>query len=252
MSYTKRTTRHLPNVKTGIASDAGHVTTVESGNNATAVPSANGGINVSTDVSVSPNDHGSLSYTKRTTRHIPATGQATSALPTERSTTVVSINTPANPNASFGHASLSLNDHGSKTTSVTTITPIAISSGWRTWKRTVRSTRGTYTYNCGMIVFRNQKTIPAMPGAHDYHPSISINQYGLFDGTITYADLRTFEEAGQGQFGGWAEGHKTIDGVRYNTITFYGTGNQGAEAQAAANSIEVKGLSLPHRTYILS
>ena len=245
--------KHKTQRAVGGGGSAGSTTTTNRTQNATAQePVAPGGVNVVVEVDNQPNGMGGFNSVRRTTRHLPNTGRATSALPTERSTTVVSINTPANPNAPFGHASLSLNEHGSKTTSVTTITPIAISSGWKTWTRTVRSPRGIYTYNCGMIVFRNQKQIPAMGGAHDYHPSISINQYGLYDGTITYADLASFTEGGQGQFGGWVEGHKTIGGVMYNTITFYGTGNQGAEAQAAANSIEVKGVSLPHRTYILS
>ena len=137
---------------------------------------------------------------------------------------------------------------------MTTITPLAISSGWRTWTRTVKSPRGTYTYNCGMIVFRNQKQIPAMAGRHDYHPSISINQYGLYDGAITYADLTNFEENGGqgGVYGGIQEGSITIDGVSHSTKAFYGYGNEGTEAAVRANQVIVKGVSLPHRTYFTS
>ena len=252
----KTTTEQTWSEKTGGGSSnsgGGVVTsTTERKENTTTTPSATPGVNKVVEIEETPNDHGSKTTVKRVTTYKPQSGIAHSNLPTERVQTVVRSNTTADPTSPFGSASLSLNDHGSKTTSVTTITPVAISSGWKTWTRTVRTTRGTYTYNCGMIVFRNQKQIPAMGGSHDYHPSISINQYGLYDGTITYADLASFTEGGPGQFGGWAEGHKTIGGVRYNTITFYGTGNQGAEAQAAANSIEVKGVSLPHRTYILS
>ena len=248
----KRVTQYQPHSKTATGGSASYTDEVESGVNQTAVPGGAGGVNEVVDVSLSLNDHGSMSTQKRTRTYKPQSGIAHSSLPTERMQTVVRSNTTADPNAPFGHASVSLNDHGSKTTSVTTITPIAISSGWRTWTRTVKSPRGTYTYDCGMIVFRNQKQIPAMGGSHDYHPSISINQYGLYDGTITYADLRTFEEAGQGQFGGWAEGHITIGGVRHNTISYYGTGNEGAEAQAAANAIIVEGVKLPRRTYFTS
>ena len=252
----KTTTEQTWSEKTGGGSSnsgGGVVTsTTERKENTTTSPAATPGVNKVVEIEETPNDHGSKTTVKRVTTYKPQSGIAHSNLPTERAQTVVRSNTTADPTSQFGSASLSLNDHGSKTTSVTTITPIAISSGWRTWTRTVKSPRGTYTYNCGMIVFRNHKQIPAMGGRHDYHPSISINQYGLYDGTITYADLASFTEGGQGQFGGWVEGHKTIGGVRYNTITFYGTGNQGAEAQAAANSIEVKGVSLPHRTYILS
>lgn len=244
--------KHETQRATGGGGSVGSTTTTNRTQNATAQePVAPGGVNVVVEVDNQPNGMGGFNTVRRVTKYLPNSGMARSFLPTERVETVVKSNATQDPSAPFGHASLSLNDHGSKMTSVTTITPIAISSGWRTWKRTVRSTRGTYTYNCGMIVFRNQKTIPAMPGAHDYHPSISINQYGLFDGTITYADLKSFEEGGQGDFGGWAEGHMTIRGVRYNTISFYGTGNQGAEAQAAANALSVEGAKLPRRTYIL-
>ena len=250
----KRVTEYHEKTGGGSSNSGGGVvtSTTERKENTTTTPSATPGVNKVVEIEETPNDHGSKTTVKRVTTYKPQSGIAHSNLPTERAQTVVRSNTTADPTSQFGSASLSLNDHGSKTTSVTTITPIAISSGWRTWTRTVKSPRGTYTYNCGMIVFRNHKQIPAMGGRHDYHPSISINQYGLYDGTITYADLASFTEGGQGQFGGWVEGHKTIGGVRYNTITFYGTGNQGAEAQAAANSIEVKGVSLPHRTYILS
>ena len=244
--------KHETQRATGGGGSAGSATTTARTQNATAQePVAPGGVNVVVEVDNQPNGMGGFNTVRRVTKYQPNSGTARSSLPTERVETVVKSNTTEDPSAPFGSASLSLNDHGSKTTSVTKITPIAISSGWKTWTRTVRATRGIYTYNCGMIVFRNQKQIPAMGGAHDYHPSIGINQYGLYDGTITYADLASFTEGGQGQFGGWAEGHKTIGGVTYRTITFYGTGNQGAEAQAAANSIEVKGVSLPHRTYIL-
>ena len=251
----KTTTEQTWSEKTGGGSSnsgGGVVTsTTERKENTTKTPSATPGVNKVVEIEETPNDHGSKTTVKRVTTYKPQSGIAHSNLPTERVQTVVRSNTTADPTSPFGSASLSLNDHGSKTTSVTTITPVAISSGWKTWTRTVRATRGTYTYNCGMIVFRNQKQIPAMGGAHDYHPSISINQYGLYDGTITYADLASFTEGGPGQFGGWAEGHMTIGGVRYNTISFYGTGNQGAEAQAAANALSVKGVKLPRRTYIL-
>ena len=249
----KRVTEYHEKTGGGSSNSGGGVvtSTTERKENTTTSPAATPGVNKVVEIEETPNDHGSKTTLKRVTTYKPQSGIAHSNLPTERVETVVKSNATEDPSAPFGSASLSLNDHGSKTTSVTTITPIAISSGWKTWTRTVKSSRGTYIYNCGMIVFRNQKQIPAMGGAHDYHPSIGINQYGLYDGTITYADLASFTEGGQGQFGGWAEGHKTIGGVRYNTITFYGTGNQGAEAQAAANSIEVKGVSLPHRTYIL-
>ena len=254
LSFTKRKTTHKPSTRKGTASDSGHTVEVESGINATAAPSVSGGTNVSCDVSVSPNDHGSLSFTKRKTTYKPQSGIAHSNLPTERAQTVVRSNTTADPTSPFGSASLSLNDHGSKTTSVTTITPLAISSGWRTWTRTVKSPRGTYTYNCGMIVFRNQKQIPAMAGRHDYHPSISINQYGLYDGAITYADLTNFEENGGqgGVYGGIQEGSITIDGVSHSTKAFYGYGNEGTEAAVRANQVIVKGVSLPHRTYFTS
>ncbi len=247
--------KHETQRATGGGGSAGSTTTTNRTQNATVQePVAPGGVNEVVEVDNTPNGMGGFNTVRRATKYLPNSGTARSSLPTERVETVVKSNTTEDPSAPFGSASVSLNDHGSKTTSVTKITPIAISSGWKTWRRIVRSARGIYTYNCGMIVFRNQKQIPAMGGSHDYHPSISINQFGLYDGTISYADLANFVEGGEqgGVYGGIQEGSITIDGVSHNTKAFYGYGNEGTEAAVRASQVIVKGVQLPHRTYFTS
>ena len=254
MSTQKRVTQYQPDSKTATGGTTSRQVTVESGVNQVAVPADAPAVNKEVEVSVSLNDHGSMSTQKRVTNYQTKSKRARSRLPTEEVETVETINDTSEPISPFGSASLSQNDHGSATTRVTTITPKAISSGWRTWTRTVKTVRGTYTYNCGMIVFRNQQQIPSMPGRHDYHPSVSINQYGLYDGTITYADLANFVEGGEqgGVYGGIQQGSITIDGVSHSTKVFYGYGNEGTEAAVKASQVIVKGVQLPHRTYFTS
>ena len=92
--------------------------------------------------------------------------------------------------------------------SKTTITPKKVDSGWKTWKARVLyridSVNGftkvtIKEYKCGVRIFKNFKSPPALTGIHDFHMSISINQYGLYDGTITYRDFyRTCVNGGGG------------------------------------------------------
>ena len=250
----KRVTTFHPDSRQASGGTTSRTVTVESGINQTAVPSDGGGVNKEVDVSVSLNDHGSMSTQKRVTTFHPDSKMAISNLPLETVETVVKINATEEPRATFGSASVSPNDHGSATTSVTKITPKPLDSGWVKWTRTVKSTRGKYTYKCGLRVFRNQETVPGMTEDHDYHPSVSINQYGLYDGSITYADLDNFEETGGagGAYGGIQTGYIEVNGEKHETRVFYGQGNEGTEAKVKANQVIVKGVNLPARTYFVS
>ena len=281
LSYSKRKTTYKPSVKKATASDAGHAVEVESGINAPSAPSASGGVNESVDVSVSPNDHGTLSFTKRKTTYKPNVTTATSNLPTERVVTTTTTNTAAkNPSATQGSASAQPNDHGTATTQVREVTPKAVSSGWIKWRTEEKGPRSIYKYECGLLIFRNQPAgavAGLKAGAEGrVHVNAGLNQYALLDGSITYANLISWEARSDmdGVFGGSQErtvsyryvydydisdagGSLTVNPLfRTQEIrlrTYYGRGNEGSEAAAAALAVPLPpGLRVTGRTYIIS
>lgn len=203
------------------------------------------------------------------------TATATSNFATERATTVVKTNTTGGANAEMGNASAQPNDHGSKTTHVTEYTPIPKDSGWITWQSVEEGPTHTYTYECGIRVFKNLAAVPTPPGGSRVHISPNINRYGLYDGSIAYSKLISWVQGGgSGTEGGSQAGsfqfvyvsdYQTPSGsdgdleitpvfatATISTRTYYGRGNEGSEAQAAANSPVLPGVHLPHRTYITS
>lgn len=203
------------------------------------------------------------------------TATATSNFATERATTVVKTNTTGGANAEMGNASAQPNDHGSKTTQVTEYTPIPKDSGWIKWQSVEEGPTHTYTYECGIRVFKNLAAVPTPPGGSHVQISPNINRYGLYDGSIAYSKLIRWAQGGSGgTYGGIQEGSfqytyvsdyqisTDSDGnlsitpvfatATISTRTYYGRGNEGSEAQAAANSPVLPGVHLPYRTYITS
>lgn len=241
---------------------------VESGINAPSAPSEAGGVNVEVSMTVTPNDHGTVSYTKRKRRHSPTKTTATSNLPTEtRTTTTTANDTSLTAVAGQGSASAQPNGMGGANTQVTEVTPHPIDSGWITWTSTNKTARGTYTYKCGVRVFKNLASCPTPPGGVNGNLSVGINQYGLYDGCMTYSELQSFAEDGSGgQDGGSAMGRLRIERRVWDpkeqayykelytasTCCYYGRGNDGSEAADAANNRYIPGVHLPPRTYITS
>ena len=272
VSYTKRRRTYKPNTQTASANDGGRTVTVTSGINATSAPSESGGTNTSCDVSVSPNEHGSLSYTTRRTTYKTSSARATSKFKTETATTTTAIYDTGEASARNGTASATPNGVGSKTTQVTEYDPKPVDSGWITWMSEEDSPTHTYIYECGLRVFKNVSQPPSPPGGKRVSISASINRYGLYDGSMTCSKLarwkiKTSSDTGGSQAGSIAyeyiadynisttsNGQLTITPViktrTISTRTYYGRGNEGSEAAAAANSQTLPGLHLSARTYI--
>lgn len=200
---------------------------------------------------------------------------ATSNFATERATTVVKTNTTGGANAEMGNASAHPNDHGSKTIQVTEYTPIPKDSGWITWQSVEEGPTHTYTYECGIRVFKNLAAVPTPPGGSRVQISPNINRYGLYDGSIAYSKLISWAQGGSGEtYGGShtgsfqytyvsdyqistdSDGNLSITPVfataTISTRTYFGHGNDDSEAKAAANSPMLPGVHLQHRTYITS
>ena len=277
MSTQKRVTEFKPDKKQATGGTVSRTVTVESGVNQTAVPTDSPAVNKEVDVSVSINDHGSMSTQKRVTQYTEQTATATSNFATEKATTVVKTNTTGEASAGMGNASAHPNDHGSKTTQVTEYTPLPKDSGWIKWQSVEKSPTHTYTYECGLRVFKNFAAVPTPSGGARVQVSANINRYGLYDGSIAYSKLISWAQGGgsggteggsqAGSFqytyvsdyvigGEGTDGDITITPVfgtaSISTRTYYGRGNEGSEAQAAASSQPLPGLHLPHRTYITS
>ena len=265
VSYQKRKRTFNPATKTATGGSAGVTETVESGTNATSVSSSPGGVNEDVSVSVTPNDHGSVSYQKRTRKFNPATTTATSNLPTEtRVTRTTTNNTALSESASQGSASATPNGMGGANTQVTEVTPHPVDSGWITWESTNKTVRGTYTYKCGVRVFKNLSACPTPPSGVDGKLSVGINQYGLYDGCMTTSELISFAE--DGSSGGSKAGRIAVERrvwdpkkqawylERYSASTrvYYGTGNEGSEAADAASDYYIPGVHLRPRKYITS
>lgn len=262
------TTTLNPATATATATGPGVVETVESGINSPGTQTASGGVNEEVSVSVTPNDHGTASYQKRTRKHLPAATTATSNLPTETRVTVTTQNnTSLQAKAGQGSASATPNGMGGANTQVTEVTPHPVDSGWITWISTNKTVRGTYTYRCQVRVFKNLHSCPVPPAGVNGNLSVGINQYGLYDGCMTTSELTEYKEReNNGADGGSKTGRLTVERrvwdpkekawykERYSASTrvYYGRGNEGSEAVAAANNKYIPGAHLPPRTYITS
>ena len=265
MSTQKRTTVYNPQKRTATGGTTVQAETVEVGVNQTEVPTAGtAAVNQRVDVSVSPNDHGSMSTQKRTTVYSESTVVSTTKWATETVTRTTKANdVNLAPTATMGEASGSPNDHGSASTTVAEYEPTAVDSDWITWDSTTVTASGTYKYHHGLRVFCNLEAPPTPPGGSNCSLNVRINKFGLFDGSLSYSDLYEWTQSGgSGSSGGSATGTARFTQFRVSpkgvpqrrvvtlpTVSYHGRGNEGSESDAAANSYLVAGLKLPERTY---
>ena len=191
--YVETQRQYRPDVKSKTIPGVHHDTVVESGINAVNVTPGNAGRNQAIDFSMSPNEHGSFSYTKVQRTFKPQTAHARSATPIETVDQTTTINAEGdNPGLGgrYCFATSSPNEHGSFTNTVRKVNPQA-KTYTKVWISEEYS--GTHTHNgerihyfrryrCTLTVFRNQQTPPAVPSNASVSVSISINQYGLLDG----------------------------------------------------------------------
>jgi len=191
MSTQKRTIVYYPDQRTATGGTTSQQETVTSGINQTAVPTAAPAVNKREDVSVSINDHGSLSTQKRTIVYSPDERTATGGTTSQQETVTSGINQTAVPTATPAvnrreDVSVSINDHGSLSTQKRTIVyqPREAEISWT-------GNGGTYRYKS----FSHNPTVPTVvtPTNGTASASVQQNAEGSFDGTVT-----TFTPGGSG------------------------------------------------------
>ena len=265
MTTQKRTIVYVPGKAVATGGTVSQQETIETGIHQVSAPTGAPGLNRREDVSVSLNDHGSMTTQKRTIVYAPAAVTAISGWATERVTRRTTANdTNLAPSTSMGEASATPNDHGTATTSVAQYTPIPVDSGWLKWESTTKTQRGTYKYRHGIRIFCNQTTPPVPPRGSNTSCNIHINKFGRYDGSIVYSDLYEWvEDSGGGSSeGGSVGGTATLDQYKHDALgrtwkrtitvptrTYYGGGHEGAEASDQANERHVEGLMLKGHTY---
>lgn len=227
------------------------------------------------------------------TAYTEVIGKSASRWATETSDTVVvkhdadtDMTTPAGvPTDACFESSSEPNDYGSATTRVTTYTPTAPIIHKFEWNSETKSPSSTLTYANTLIVFKNVKPsdIQTVTGGGsggtsgepnaattldlkgNANVSVSVNKFGLLDGSITTSELTKWDVSSSG---GSSGGNYSADNVKLyqyrtspqgkpqtrilkvNTETYYGKGNESSEAATAASSIYIPGASIGSRTYI--
>ena len=168
-------------------------------------------------------------------------------------------------------ASASMNGHGSYDGTYRIVTAKSQDTEWIEWESTQVMPTYTYVWSHGIRVFTNQ-TVAWVMGlksgleSKDGSVSMSINSFGLVDGTASYRQLKEWRISDDAGEGGYREGYKTIhrwveypkdsgtyvkESLKVHVRTYIGRGNSGSEAQAISNSHDVAGLSLGPRTYLI-
>ena len=167
---------------------------VEVYRNSKKVSSAPGGANTVVEVSMSPNGHGSIDWTKRTTTYAEksATAKSGNMLADEERTTTINTLDVANFSPQKGvvyDASSQPNGMGGKNITVVKRTAKPMLKSFR-WQDQHKSSTGYSVYSNLLIVFRNQEAVPDDRGEWDScSPSFGINEFGLLDGTLHYKHL---------------------------------------------------------------
>ena len=262
--YQKRTINYQPDRVNLQSGNAATTVDLEIGKNQPSVSGGRGGVNRDISISASKNDHGSYDYQKRTVIYTKASTVSQSSWATEKIRTTRSVNdTNLNPSASVGTASASPNDHGSATTEVSEYKPISKDSGWFTWESTTKLENGYAKFKHGVRIFVNLANPPTPPSGSNCNLDIHINKFGLYDGKISYSDLVEWNKSGGGGVeGGIQRGSVSIYQYKHDalgkswrriitvpTITYYGSGNEGSEANTKSSQIITAGIVLGSRTY---
>ena len=157
----------------------------------------------------------------------------------------------------FGETSSTPDDRGAANTTVVEYDPISVDSGWVEWDSEVKSPSSVLKYRCGYRVFKNMREPPPpAAGAAKVDLNVSVNRYGLYDGTITYEKLVSWVKDGSG---GGSGGIGTQTGWRMRDVydkdsdsylwelcetrVYEGEGNLSASTYAseARDASEIKG-----------
>ena len=173
------------------------------------------------------------------------------------------VDVPSGGNGQQVTASANRNEFGLFDGKYTIETAQPFDSGWITWDSKTVTASGTYWYHHGLRLFYNQAR-PLTDGMRGSNVSVSarMNEFGLFDGQLTYSDLYDWTEDGGSDRGGHVDGEATVEQVlvdplgvvwkrnaKVRVTKYWGTGNEASEASVAVNQTLPQGLSLPGRTY---
>ena len=141
-----------------------------------------------------PNDHGSYTVVETDTSYNQVSGESVVETETETVRTVTYINYPTNSVQApkNGRATIHPNDHGSFTVTITYITPKQKDSGWITWTMKQYTETKVYYYDCGLRIFKNFRTPPTPMSYSPVDIQITMNEYGLYDGCLSYKNLTSW------------------------------------------------------------
>ena len=199
---TERITVYQPDVISGLkaGSEAAEVE-LEIGKNVVEKPSSETGkVNVETSISASKNDHGSYDYQKRTTTYHPRGPKmlSTSSTPVSEVESYEFRSLPEVPDMPHGdgiivYPSVTMNNIGSFDGGYVVKTAKPKDSGWITWAATVKAPTHTLKYEHGLRVFKNLDSPPKPDEDTSCSVDCNINEYGLYDGKMTYSKLLSWD-----------------------------------------------------------
>lgn len=157
-------------------------------NQAEIAPTAPG-VNEEIDVTVQRNEFGLVDGTVRKVKYQPLEAKASGGNMLANVETTVKENAEEeNPSetpqrGTVWEVTAQPNEHGSKRIVRTRRTAKAAIKNTQ-WTDVQRTASRTVTYQCRIVVFRNQEEVPDFSGWETCSPSISINEFGLLDGVL--------------------------------------------------------------------
>jgi hypothetical protein len=192
---TTETTIHKPQKGRSVTDSGGvSVTVVETTTNTDAEIGVASAPNVVQSVNSQPNDHDSFTVTRSRTSYREKSSVSIVETETEIAVTTKTINSPTGRDSiRNGRLTIEPNDHGSFTIAKTEITPKTLDTGWITWDAKEYTENKVKYYNCGLRIFKNFKNPPIPAGYARFDLQMTINEYGLFDGCMSYKNLFHWE-----------------------------------------------------------
>ena len=208
-STTEERVVYIPQAKKATGGTTSRQETVETGVNQVSVPTAAPAVNKQVDVSVSLNDHGSMSTQKRTIVYQPDSKTATGGTTSRQETVETGVNQVSVPAGSPAvnkqvDVSVSLNDHGSMSTQKRTIVYQKIFKK-KTWSDD--------NYNYEFVTYRNYPEPQTPPRGQIVSNSFTPNDHGSYDGS--YLIKNDKPSSGSGSTLAWSIGPKAIEACYY-------------------------------------
>jgi len=174
--------------------------------------------NVEHTKTVRATEEGTFDVEDKTTTYTEAEAQATTKWATETIVTTSkrhSETKTVQPSGTYGESSAAPDDAGAATTQTVEYTPITVDSDWIEWDSETKTPTQILTYECGLRVFKNMdeatfKGIRTTLSSKKCQVTVSasINKFGMYDGSINYSKLKSWETNPSSESGGsLATGH---------------------------------------------